>query len=494
MTNEITISALIDYLRSIDEVVDYHIKNDRTLNNIVSNSNNCNKEVGFVCYQGTNHNLHQFIDNALELDTPIIIVEEESKNFECNWVRVKDSRKAWAYACSFINGHPSKDLIITGITGTNGKSSTVFILGDLFRLEKIKRLTIGTLGFDLDGEKFESSHTTPDPNILYPLFRKAKERGIKHVFMEVSSHSIAQKKIAPIEFSAYGFTSFSQDHLDFHPTMDDYLNTKLMPVSENLAKNHAFVVNHKIIEKHQDKFSEYFEKVNLISTGSKENDLYFKKPRGSNIVELFSNQNPVGSFDSPFIGDYANENLLISIQIASYLLKKASEKFIGHIASLAQIPGRLELVSLHPAIYVDYAHTPDALENVLKAVSLNHPQGIICVFGCGGDRDKEKRPLMGMAAEAHSQMIILTSDNPRSENPDEIIAEIVSGFTRDNTNSNYIIEPDRKKAISLSLDLAKKENLVSVVAGKGHEDYQIIGDQIIEFDDRKIIKELLEKQ
>lgn len=437
-----------------------------------------------VCYQGINRDLHDFIPSAISNDSPVIIAEKDSENLRSakNWVIVKDAREAWAYAMAFLTGSPEKSLCISGITGTNGKSSTVFILGELFKARSIKRLTIGTLGFDFDGETFESAHTTPDPDVLFPLLAEAKHKNIKNVFMEVSSHAICQKKVSPLEFSFYGFTSFSQDHLDFHKDMDEYFMVKVLPIETSMRKD-SLIAIHKSVEIQNPN---YFKNIKADIIGGENYAYTIEK----NLVKLKINKK-ILTFQTPYIGSYANENLLMALSCANHISKIDLEEFTKNLDSIQQIPGRLEIVSKNPVVIVDYAHTPDALYSVLKTIRNEFEKAeITCVFGCGGDRDKKKRPLMAKESEKFSQKVILTNDNPRTENPDKVLNDIKEGFSPSYLKSNVEIEANRERAIESSIIRAGK-NSVILIAGKGHEDYQIIGTEKLYFDDRVSAKKAL---
>ena len=479
-------SDLLKHLRSKNLVLKANIKNDRIIENLTANSNQSAKTVGFICYKGVNTDLHDYIEDARKQNPPIIIFENANKKpiDDVNWILVSNARKAWSHSCSFINGLPEKHLEITGITGTNGKTSTIFILGELFRILNIPRLTVGTLGFDLNGHITESNHTTPDPDVLYPILLKAKESGIRHVFMEVSSHAIIQHKIDPINFKVYGFTSFSQDHLDFHKTMTDYLEAKLKPITRNLNNDSQIVISSKVINEYIPNGLDMITHNPVIKIGSNEDDEVFFSVNNMTI-SLRGHK----KFETPLLGEYSNQNLMMSLHICQVLTKKPIAALLDNIANIKQVPGRLEIVAKSPVVIVDYAHTPDALHNVLSTVFSNFNQPIISILGCGGDRDQSKRPLMGQIAEKLSTHVIITNDNPRSENPNSIARQIVGGFT--NPSTSFLVELDRYEAIKKGIYLANLYQCILVIAGKGHETTQLIGDNSISFDDREVAKEIL---
>lgn len=492
MNNSKKISEIAKFLDGKKLLRSIHITNDVTLDSIDNRSSSVSSRKAFICYQGTNSHSIEYLDSALKNGCNTIISDRNvSAEYPGLNVLVTDRpRECWAWASSFINNHPQEKIKIIGITGTNGKSSTVFILNELLKNHGLKTISIGTLGFEICGEKFDSNHTTPDPQVLFEKLREGVEQGASVAIMEVSSHSISQNKIDPLKFDVYGFTSFSQDHLDFHSSMKEYLDVKMKPTSFNMSKNGCFIINSQIIQgshfgkrKIPPKTITYKlqatdQQIDNAVTYSLENDqLYFRGLSNHNI-----------SFKTPFIGKYANDNLVLAITAALNLVDLDVRSLVNLIPNLPQIPGRLEIVNHQPAMIVDYAHTPDAISNLLETIKDHYQNKIIVVFGCGGDRDKKKRPLMAKAAEKIAYNSIITSDNPRSESPSKIIDDIITGFSKNYLSQGVKIITDRAEAIKEAVKMCIDENSILVIAGKGHEDYQLIGDKNIHFDDCEEIR------
>lgn len=355
----------------------------------------------------------------------------------------------------------------------------------------VKALCVGTLGAYLDGKKIETGHTTPDPDRFYPLLEQALAAGIDTVCMEVSSHGIAQAKIAPLRFDAVAWTSFSRDHLDFHPTMEDYWSTKkrlflefLQPAAKKIA---TFDVAQKLIAEGvpvSAKLCSFQEKEAKTDVCY---EIMDESPQGTKLRISMLQQEMVGVI--PFFGRHNCENFAIAL----YLSAVRAGSFLAPDLwpGLKQIPGRLERVSslrsrVH--VFVDFAHTPDAIRVSLGTLRKVCTGRLVIVFGCGGDRDRGKRPEMAAMAEQMADFAFVTSDNPRSENPVAIISDVLSGFSK---AARYSVEEDREQAIRCAIESANPGDLL-VIAGKGHEDYQDFGTHKIPFDDRVVAKKYLE--
>lgn len=371
---------------------------------------------------------------------------------------------------------PEQAIPVIGVTGTNGKSSTVWIIKELCRSLGIKCLSIGTLGAYLDEEHLPTIHTTPDPDALYQFFRYGVDQGAQLIVIEASSHAIKMEKLGPITFSAVGFTSFSRDHLDFHASMDDYLAEKtrlFLELSNNETRRVICnKVDHGPLKK--DDFIEYGDGAQF-SVTVKEQSLSGTKVIW-NDTELHL----------PLFGQFLIENATCALLLLEPFTNTPWQNWPWH--GIQSVPGRLEAVSNQPGIIVDYAHTPDALEKALQVVRPLCNGKLWVVFGCGGDRDPGKRPEMGRVAETFADKVVVTSDNPRTEDPEEIIQNITS-----NMNPNTLVKSDREEAIRFAVQNAAINDIV-LIAGKGHETYQIIGDRKIDFDDRLVAKKYLEQR
>lgn len=395
---------------------------------------------------------------------------------------------------SCLSGNPSKKLKVVGITGTNGKTSLTFILFNLAKMVGKKVGLIGTVQIQINEKVLESHYTTPEPSSLNLLLKQMLEEGVEYVFMEISSHGLKLGRVAGIELTCAGFTNLTQDHLDFHETMDDYLDSKFkiftLLDSSSVKNKFGLIAGdtpggsdmiQKIVENNISspifilgKSGEFnFTNSSLSLLGSEYR--FHKKEKNLPFIE-------VRKIRTNLLGNFNIFNTAFAISIA-FELGFPWEKVIQSLEFLPTVPGRFQVIPFPDKsriAVVDYAHTPDALENILKSCVEITPKQIICVFGCGGDRDRTKRPLMGKIAEQFSDYVIITSDNPRTENPTSILDEIEAGFSRGFKRYEKI--EDRRVAIERGIALLEKEGIL-VVAGKGHETYQIIGKEKTKFDD-----------
>ncbi len=434
----------------------------------------------FIAYRGESVDGHDFISDVCKKKPALIIIEDESaisKISHSSWLLVENSREAWSYLCAKACGFFENDMEFIGVTGTNGKTSTVWIVKEILKKLAIPHISIGTLGIWINEDFVASKHTTPDPNVLFPLLANARARGIKLCVMEVSSHAMVQKKLSPIRFKASAFTSFSRDHLDLHGSMENYLEAKLSFFKELQFKD-SFKLFHKSLSELTRSYQQETKHIRNYGIGENlsyefrdgRSELTISCPEGSRVIGL------------PFIGSFLIENAYAAIAMVEAVLKLKVDEH--SLIDISPIPGRLEPVICknHPMVVIDYAHTPDAIEKSLQTLRPFCSQKLWIVFGCGGDRDQGKRPLMAQAAEKFADKIIVTSDNPRFENPEDIIQGILKGF---NNSSKVTIELDRKIAIETAIDQANKDDLI-LIAGKGHEDYMEVSGKKIDFDDKKI--------
>ena len=499
---KISAAAALSVLRGKDLVSDY--KNPDLDNNLVSlrtDSRLVAHGDTFLAIKGHKSNGHEHLAEAIAKGAGLLIVEEPPENLPASaettpWIQVKDARIAWAYLAAAAFGNPQERLVLLAATGTNGKTSTIWMTGELLRAAGIKTVTIGTLGAFFGHIKLPTNHTTPDPDVLYGMLALAVEGGFRVVALEASSHALAQGKLAPIRFSGAVFTSFSRDHLDFHQTLEAYWNTKW-----NLFTQH---VKPDAVLGFAESLPHSLELKNLIGTTviyrlntasdhkdqtSKDVfvDIHDSSFKGTNLTLSYTSQVATGTV--PYFSDHAIENFAAATLLASTAAKLWLDS--RYWTNLAPVPGRLEQVFEFgaPAVIVDFAHTPDALEKTLKVLRPLCPGHLIVIFGCGGDRDRGKRPLMGAIAERLADKVIVTSDNPRGENPLTILNEIVSGCHQPD---RVILEVDRAKAIAEAIEGATTEDLI-LVAGKGHESYQIFADCTVPFDDRLVARAALKR-
>jgi UDP-N-acetylmuramoyl-L-alanyl-D-glutamate--2,6-diaminopimelate ligase len=438
----------------------------------------------FIAVRGWNSDGHDYLDAASERGAAIAIVEDQARTSLPSLV-VREGRRAAAVASATAYGNPARNLRLLGVTGTNGKTTTTSIMRHLFDEGDASSASIGTLGV-LVGSEGEilpggSGLTTPGPVELQRILRALVDRGVRTVAMEVSSHSLDQRRVDGLEFDVAVFTNLTRDHLDYHGTMEKYLEAKAR-LLDYLKPGGTVIVNADAPEwqaleprtrpltfASRSSADVGAQDVRFTSEGS---EWRLVTPRGAAAVSL------------PLIGDINVENALAAAA-AAFALGQTPDAIAGRLHTVPQVSGRLEIISTRPTVLRDYAHTPDALERTLRTARAFTRGKLIVVFGCGGDRDKGKRPLMGEIAERHSDIAIVTSDNPRTEDPDSIIDDIEAGMR----GSKHQRVTDRLSAIQRAIALADDGDIV-LLAGKGHETYQIRGTTSYPFDEKEIVKEL----
>ncbi len=481
---------------------------DVFLTGVVADSRKIAPGLIFCALRGTTHDGHEFLKLSPN-NISVAIIESRDVKLDAiradAVIRVTSSRAAWAQLESMFCGHPANNLKIIGITGTNGKTSSTWMVGSIFRAISKRCAIIGTLGIIVDGKKTETAHTTPDPDVLFPTLKELLESGVEYVAMEVSSHALIQGKVWPIRFAAAGFTSFSQDHLDFHKTMDAYLDAKLTLFKKFLKPNAPALFHESLLS--WPKISAMRGGLaNFLTYGpsSSKSDfaVAYKMHRsiGRSEVVLFSSAG-THRFDIPMIGDVFGQNFALAVILVSKISELPIKTLADEITDgcLEPVPGRLEIIRdgdrpWRPLVFVDYAHTPDALEKALN--NLHDPAGRLCVvFGCGGDRDRSKRPIMGKIAYEKADAAYITSDNPRTEDPKSIVDDIVAGVETSAAAKAFEAQSlqvivDRKVAIGAAIASFCGGDTV-LVAGKGHEDYQIIGAKKLPFSDQSVALESL---
>jgi len=442
----------------------------------------------YIAVKGVATDGHAFIANAVDRGASVVVCEifPEQLKENITYIKVKNSAKTLGKLASNFYGNPSENLQLIGITGTNGKTSVATLLYGIFKELGLKSALISTVEYRIGDEIIPATHTTPDIITINKLLAKALEKGCKYAFMEVSSHGIHQRRIEGLQFSIAGFTNITHDHLDYHKTFDEYLKIKKsffdqLPASA-IAITNGDDKNGKIMLQNTLATKKTFAMKTMAD--------YHGKLLEADFNGMLLNFNGK-EFLTTFTGKFNANNLLLAFAIATELGQEESE-ILQAISRLKRVNGRFETMRSDGGIFfiVDYAHTPDALENVLDSINeiRTKNERLITVFGCGGDRDKEKRSEMGKIATRKSTLTILTSDNPRTEDPGEIIREIEKGVEPQNY-SKYTTIPDRKEAIKMAIKFAEPKDIV-LVAGKGHETYQEMNGVKQDFDDRKIIEEL----
>mgnify|MGYP002706406036 FL=1 len=441
----------------------------------------------FICLVGENTDGHEYAKMAEE-NGAIALMVERKLDSDLPQILVKSTRHQIADVADAFYNSPSKSINLIGVTGTNGKTTVTHLIQKIFEDVNKRCALIGTLGYKLNSKDSyrEAKHTTPQAPELQRLLHKIKfENHIDNVAMEVSSHALEQRRVGNCDFKGAVLTNLTQDHLDYHITMDNYFEAKAI-LFRGLKEGGFAVINA------DDEYAERFlsvipNGVRVLTYGVKKSaDVMAQNVEFTTEGATFTLKTKDESFPVQLHmnGMFSVYNVLaaLTVAITQGLDVKEAAKALANVKGVA---GRFEIVHKKPMVIVDYAHTPDGLENVLKAGREITPEGgnLICLFGCGGDRDATKRPKMAAIAERLSDKVVVTSDNPRSENPDQIISDIMAGFKSVDTDK-VVVEPDRGSAIALLKNISN-ENDVIIIAGKGHEDYQILKDKTIHFDDRE---------
>ncbi len=446
----------------------------------------------FICLTGEHVDGHEYAEEAFSNGACACIVERRL-NLDVPQIVVENTGEIIAQISDLFYSSPSKKLNIIGVTGTNGKTTVTHLIQQLFEADGQQCALIGTLGHKFfSGDTYhDAKHTTPQAPELQRLFYEINEKCIKNVVMEVSSHSLAQHRVDFCDFNGAVLTNLTQDHLDFHITMNNYFKAKAL-LFERLVAGDFAVINA------DDEYAEKF--LNVISPTVSTYKYGVNNPADVKAENIKFNHNGASftccikdkkyDVNLKMNGMFSVYNVLAALTTA-IALGMDVEKSIKKLEELGGVAGRFEIVINKPTVIVDYAHTPDGLMNVLKTARDITPSDgkLICLFGCGGDRDATKRPKMGAIAEEYADKVIVTSDNPRSEDPQQIITDILAGFRSVN---DVIVEPDRELAIKEAYKIAQPNDVV-LVAGKGHENYQILADETIHFDDREKVREIFDK-
>lgn len=441
----------------------------------------------FVALEGAVVDGHKFIKNAVENGAKAILVSKEVPlEFPVEYILVKDLRKNLGKIASEFYNYPQKKLKIIGITGTNGKTTSTYLLESILGEEKVAR--IGTVEYKIGDEVIEAQNTTPESLDIVKICKKAVDKGLEYLVMEVSSHALALGRVSMLKFDVASFTNLTLDHLDYHESMQNYFEAKrklftMLKVKENSVIN----IDDPYGEKLYKEFGGYSYSLKNESANLKGKILEFHSDGQLVELELLDRKYTV---KLAILGRYNLYNVLGVIGMALLLGKEADEVVSG-LKELEGAPGRFELINCGQdyIVVVDYAHTGDALENILQSINELKKGRVITVFGCGGDRDPSKRPIMGEIAQRLSDIAILTSDNPRTEDPHKIIEDVLKGMD----GNNYLVEENRELAIVKAIEIAKTNDII-LIAGKGHEAYQILGRKKIHFDDREIARREIVKR
>ncbi|GEN71830.1 UDP-N-acetylmuramoyl-L-alanyl-D-glutamate--2,6-diaminopimelate ligase [Chryseobacterium lathyri] len=469
-------------------VLEIHGEDTREVSELVFDSRKVTEDSLYVAVRGTVADGHSYIASSVEKGAKAIVCEEfpETMDESVTYIKVKDSSKALGHLASNFYGNPSQKLKLIGVTGTNGKTSVSTLLFDVFKNLGYDSALLSTVEIRIGEKIIPATHTTPDVITINKILAQAVEEGCEFAFMEVSSHGIAQNRIEGLHFKVAGFTNLTHDHLDYHKTFDEYLKTKKRFFDE--LEDTAIAITN--VDDKNGMVMLQNTKAKKKSYAMKTMADYHGKSLEIDFNGMLLNFNGK-EFWTTLTGKFNIYNLLLVFGIASELGFEQDE-ILQAISKLKRVSGRFETFKSDGGIFfiVDYAHTPDALENILESINdiRTKNERLITVFGCGGDRDHSKRPEMGNIATKKSTLAIITSDNPRTEDPAQIIKEIEAGVEPQNF-SKYTSIPDRKEAIKMAIRFAEPRDIV-LVAGKGHENYQDINGVKHHFDDKETINEL----
>ncbi len=464
-------------------------KTNMSINKINFDSRKVSSNDVFVAQKGLQFDGHNYIETAIEKGATVIIFEDKNCkiNSDVTFIQVEDTDKALAIIASNYYDNPSEKLELIGITGTNGKTTIATLLYNLFKKAGFKVGLLSTVIIKIDEQEIEATHTTPDSLSLNKYLAKMVENGVSHCFMEVSSHGIHQQRTTGLHFRGGVFTNLTHDHLDYHKTFAEYRDVKKKFFDE-LPKSAFALVN---VDDKNGEVMLQNTKATKLTYALKTMADYKARVLENQLSGLLLRINNKEVW-SKLIGSFNAYNLTAIFAVATELNLEELET-LRLISELNSVSGRFQYTVSKSGItaIVDYAHTPDALKNVLETINDIKVNGnkVITVVGCGGDRDKSKRPKMGHIASQLSDQTIFTSDNPRTEDADAIIEDIEKGVKKENEGKTLSIT-NRRQAIKTACKLAKKGDIL-LIAGKGHEDYQIIGTEKTDFDDFKIVSELM---
>jgi len=459
----------------------------------------------FFALRGVVSDGHSFISSAIANGAKTVFAEEMTENFELvTTVLVENSRQSMALAAAEFYGNPTRDMKVVGVTGTNGKTTITYILEAILNQAELSPAVVGTINYRYGNDLRQAPHTTPESHDLMKQISDFRESGARSLVMEVSSHALDQCRADGVHFDVGIFTNLTPEHLDYHLDMERYFTSKYHLFKELLPRD-----NGRAVINIDDAYGQRLAAMlpDALTCGRDRNakvypenlDVSLKGIRGQVVT-------PIGVVEivSPMLGDFNVENLLCAIS-AAVALGLPAQTIAEGLAKCTGVPGRLELVEndRDAVILVDYAHTGDALRRAIAAMQELAPQRIVTIFGCGGDRDRTKRPVMAEVAARGSDIAIATSDNPRTEDPEQILNDVRGGLikvhdrewskaeAKSATGKGYVVIPDRAEAIQFAVNTLRSGDLL-LVAGKGHEDYQILGTGRIHFDDREELRKALQ--
>jgi UDP-N-acetylmuramoyl-L-alanyl-D-glutamate--2,6-diaminopimelate ligase len=484
------------FSHTLDEIAEFlkiqSVSGEIRVTGVTSNSKDVRPGDLFVALPGARVHGLDFASQAIELGAVAILSDRKISEQSIPTLVVKDPRAHLGVLASWFYGEPTRNLSVYGITGTNGKTTTTHLLFQIWQSAGISSGLIGTVGVRIGKEQFPAIHTTPEADELQSTFATMFEKGARFIAMEVSSHALVQDRVSGTRFRASGFTNLTQDHLDFHTTMENYFQAKRLLFQRSLSDRAFITIDDDYGKRLAREVASEFDIAPITLTASKSNGdwRYQSIDRLAAGYELIiagpHNISISGRFN--LVGEHNLQNLLLAVALASDsgVSPQEIENAMPHLSGA---PGRLEKVDCGQTftVLVDYAHTPDAVDRVLTTLRSISTGRVIAILGCGGDRDKSKRPLMGASLNFHSDIPIFTSDNPRSEDPMKIIDEMTSGLQL-KTHAEIIV--NRKDAIAKAISLAEPRDVV-IVLGKGHESGQEIKGVKYPFSDQEVLREAL---
>ncbi|WP_129596445.1 UDP-N-acetylmuramoyl-L-alanyl-D-glutamate--2,6-diaminopimelate ligase [Anaerophilus nitritogenes] len=467
-------------------------KKDIQVIGIAYDSRKVKEGYAFVAIAGFKTDGHEYIDQAVKNGAKVVIVQKHIDFIEgVTIIQVENSRKVLAYISSHFYYDPIKTMNLIGVTGTNGKTTITHLIKSILQKNHVATGLIGTIAHEILDKKYKANNTTPESLDLHKLFKEMVDKEVNTCVMEVSSHSLDLDRVAGIPYKIGVFTNLTPDHMDFHETIENYKKAKTKLFYQTTKAN---IIN--IDDPYGKEIAQEVNRLDtkLITYGIYDQaDIYAKDIETSSKGTTFTLMTPQfsGKISIQTPGMFSVYNALAAMGVC-YVLGYSFEEIKIGIESV-KVPGRFETVpdTKEHNIIVDYSHTPDALKNALHTIKDFVEGRIITVFGCGGDRDKTKRPMMGEVAGKISDYCVITSDNPRSEDPDKIMKDIEVGIKR--TSCKYKMIEDRKEAIKEAIKMSKPEDVI-LIAGKGHETYQILKDKIIDFDDKAVASEILREE
>ncbi len=467
---------LSELLKGVNVLSDY---DDREISDVTDKTNQISKGCAFVCVTGARFDGHTFAEDAIKSGAKAVIVTRDLGLKE--QVIVSNSRESYALMCKNYFNNSADKLTIIGITGTNGKTTTAFVIKDILKALGEESGLIGTVKNMVGSKEFHTELTTPDPYDMHKLFKMMVDDGIKYCVMETSSQAFHQMRLAGINFHTGVFTNLTQDHLDYHGTIEEY----------KACKKNLFFASQNAVVNADDEATDFM--VDGVNATVKAYAINNSADYKADNVKLFADRVEYNLNGKPVVfyipGDFSVYNSLSAIG-AVCSLGFSLDSVISAVSQATSVKGRLELLKTDTpfGVIIDYAHTPDGLEKALNAVRGFTKGRVITLFGCGGDRDKTKRPKMGRMATDLSDVVIVTTDNPRTEDPDEIIKEILIGTV--GSKAEVVTITDRTEAIGYALKIARADDTI-LLAGKGHETYQVIGKERVHYDEREIVADFL---